>query len=451
MAPSWRARAVAPFAALAGVAAVAWIGLFGYGWSDYEIEALRSVEALVHGHLATFASLAPAYGGSLLLRAPFALLPSLWGGGNLAVYRALALPCLLAAAALGLWVHRRMRRAGASAVARAVALALFVCSPVMLPILELGHPEEILCACLCVAAVLLAAGGRPLAAGLLLGLAIGCKYWPVIAIGPVLLVLPQRRPRCLLACAFGAAALLAPIALLGSHFVAASSSAASTSSTIFQPWQAFWFVGVHGPVVHGLFGEVKPGYRTAPSWVGPISHPLVVLIGLALPAALWWQRGRRRLTGAGASGSGTGASTGVGTESRTEPLRARIESLRLSIPLADALLLMALTMLARCLFDTFDNVCYTLPFLFALLTWESSAGGSFAARRPALLALSAAALAWISFEVMPSIASADAQSAFFLAWTVPLAAQLAIRLYSPRLRTRLPAVLRPRSAPSATS
>ncbi len=76
----------------------------GFAWSDYEAEARPAFEALVHGHLALFLQLTPVYGGSLVLRAPFALAPELWGGGELAVYRMVALPCLLSAAALGVWL-----------------------------------------------------------------------------------------------------------------------------------------------------------------------------------------------------------------------------------------------------------------------------------------------------------------------------------------------------------
>ena len=102
----------------------------------------------------------PAYGGSLIERAPFALLPGLWGGGALEVYRAVAAPCLLATALLGVWLLARMRSAGGPRLARAVALAVCVANPITLRALELGHPEELLGACLCVAAVLLAGAAR---------------------------------------------------------------------------------------------------------------------------------------------------------------------------------------------------------------------------------------------------------------------------------------------------
>lgn len=399
-------RAVAPAMAALGVVCMSWLGLYGFAWNDYETEALPAVQALVHGHFAAFAQLAPSYGGSLLLRAPFAFLPSLWGGDSLAVYRAVSIPCLIAAALLGLWLCARMRAQGQSRLARAVALGLCVANPLTLRALELGHADELLEAVLCVAAVLLAAGSpkaemrrfalRPSAilAGVCLGLAIASKEWAVIAVGPVLLVLRAGRVQMLAAAAVAAAALLAPIALLSSSFVSATGSAASTASTIFQPWQAFWFLGHHGALVHGLFGNAKPGYRIAPSWVGPVSHPLIVLTGLALPAALWWQSRRR-------------AASSIGS--------------------ADALLLLALLTTLRCLLDTWDNVYYTLPMLISLLAWEAHAF-----RRPPVIALSASVLCWASFQWLPTTASPDLQAGFFLAWMAPLAGALAIRLYAPR-------------------
>src|SRR5664280_2279114 len=137
------ARENAPCAliALAGCAVLAWLGLYGFAWNDYDNEARAAFDALVHGHVEQFLRLAPAYGGSLVERAPFALIPGLWGGGELAVYRMVALPCQLASALLGVWLVARMRGEGRPALHRA---------------LEVGHPEELLGACLCVAAVLLA-------------------------------------------------------------------------------------------------------------------------------------------------------------------------------------------------------------------------------------------------------------------------------------------------------
>jgi hypothetical protein len=382
----------------AASAAMAWLGLYGFAWNDYDNEVRPAFDALAHGHLVEFLRLAPAYGGSLVERAPFALLPTSWGGGELAVYRMVALPCLLGAAGLGLWLVSLVRAEGRSSLSRAVTLGVCVANPLTLRALELGHPEELLGACLCVAAVLLASRDRPLPAAMLLGLAIANKQWALLAVGPVLLSLPAgRRLLCLAIAGAVATTILLPLTLVSSGgFMAGARGVAAPPSTIFQPWQAWWFLGHHGALVHGLFGAPKIGYRVGPSWVGMASHPSILLVGLALTAALWL--GRRRRTGSGA---------------------------RLSE--RDALLALALLLLARCVLDTWDTVYYPLPFILALLAWEVR--GS--AARPPVLALSSTVLAWVSFQWSPAHLSPDAQSAFFLAWSLPLAALLAFALHTP--------------------
>jgi hypothetical protein len=382
----------------AGCAMLAWLGLEGFAWSDYENEARPSFEALTHGHVLEFLRLAPTYGGSLVERAPFALIPGLWGGGQLAVYRMVALPCLLASAVLGVILLARMRSDGHSRLARAIALGVCVANPVTLRALELGHPEELLGGCLCVLAVLLAAGapanarGRALGAGVLLGLAIANKEWALLAAGPVLLALPARRRLLGLAGAVvSSAVVLAPLALASAGgFAASARSATVPASPIFQPWQLWWFLGHHGALVHGAFGVPKPGYRIGPAWTTDISHPLIILVGLAIAAALWLRtRGRR-------------------------------------LPAREALLALALVLLLRSVLDTWDAVYYPIPFLLALLAWEVRGSAS----RPPILALAATVLVWFSFQWLPDHVSPDAQAVFFLAWTLPSIAWLSLRVFA---------------------
>jgi Glycosyltransferase family 87 len=386
------ARENAPCAlmALVGSAALAWLGLFGFAWNDYDNEARVAFDALVHGHVEQFLRLAPAYGGSLVERAPFALIPGLWGGGELAVYRMVALPCLLASALLGVWLVARMRGEGRPALHRALALAVCVANPITLRALEVGHPEELLGACLCVAAVLLASEERGLWAGVALGLAFANKEWALLGAGPVLLALPAHRRAACAAVAVGVgAAVLAPLALVRSGgFVTATRATAAAPSGIFQPWQVWWFFGEHGALVHGAFGVAKPGYRIALGWTETISHPLVVLAGLA-PSLGLWLRGR-------------GARAGV----------------------RSALLALALAMLLRCVLDTWDTEYYLLPFVLAVLAWEVCAPVA----RPPVIALSVSVLAWLSFQWLPEQVSPDVQAALFLAWALPLAAVLARQL-----------------------
>jgi hypothetical protein len=421
----WRqARENALCALMAGVgcATMAWLGLYGFGWNDYDNEARPAFDVLVHGHVLDFLRLAPAYGGSLIERAPFAVIPGLWGGGELSVYRAVALPCLLAAAVLGVWLLSAMRAQGRSTLARAVTLGICVANPLTLRALEIGHPEELLGACMCVAAVLLADRDRPLWAGAVLGLAIANKEWALLAVGPVLLVLPAgRRLRCLASAGALAAAVLAPLVLVGSGgFLATTRGTAAPPSTIFQPWQAWWFFGHHGPLVHGLFGAPKPGYRTGPAWAGALGHPLILATGLALSASLWLRMRSTRPARSGGSITTIGSGAPAAGEARGDRPAAG------SLTVRDALLALALVLLLRCVLDTWDTVYYAVPFVFALLAWEVRGPED----RPPLLALSSTVLVWISFNP-PVHISPDAQAAFFLAWSLPLAAVLGRWLFRP--------------------
>ncbi len=398
-----RDNALCVFLAAAATATMAWLGLDGFAWNDYETEARPAFEALTHGHVLEFLRLAPIYGGSLVERAPFALLPGLWGGGQLAVYRTVALPCLLAAAVLGVWLVVRMRASRHSTLARAVTLGVCVANPITLRALEMGHPEELLGASLCVAAVILAARSRgdndhALLAGVLLGLAIANKEWALLAAGPVLLALPSRRALSMTCAAAVAAIILAPLALVGSSsFVAGARAAAATSgSVIFKPWQLWWFFGHHSALALGPLDVHQPGYRVGPAWASAISHPLILAVGLVLAGALW--------------------------------LHSRITALSER----QALLALAFVLLLRCLLDTWDESYYLLPFVFALLAWEITLD----TRRPPVFALASSALVWISFQWLPEHVSADVQAAAFLAWSVPLAVWLGLRLFSTGRQTR---------------
>jgi hypothetical protein len=377
---------------MVAVVGLAWLGLIGLAWNDYEVEAAPPFAALTRGDVVGFLQAAPAYGGSLVLRAPFAGVTAWLGGGELAVYRAVSIPCLLAGAALGVVLARRSPRHGW------LVLALATANPIALRALEIGHPEELLGGALCVGAVIAAAGSRGLLAGLLLGLALATKAWSVLAIGPVVLALaPGARLRALGVAGAVVAAVYAPLLAAGS-VAAIGAGVRTTGSVIFQPWQVFWFLGEPGLVVIGGDGFPKPdGWRTPPGWLAALTHPLIAI--LVIPASVVWAAVRRP----------------QGEE---------------------VLLLLALLFAARCLLDPWNNVYYGLPFLLALLAWE-------ALRRPAgppVLTLGATAAAWASFEWLPRVLGPDAQSLAYLAWMLPLCMLL--------VRSALPASSRS-SAPSS--
>lgn len=382
------------------VLVVAWLALGDWAWTDYDDETRPALDALVNGHVGAFLHLAPAYAGSLVLRAPFVLATKLWGGGELAIYRAAAAPCLIASAILAIWLAARMRRLGRSSGARALVVFLCVANPITLPALEIGHPEELLGAALCVGAVLAATEDRPVWAGILLGLAVANKEWAVLAAGPVLIGLPRGRVRALVVSSAVAGAVLAPLLIGGSQALLSEAKVSSASAgAIFQPWQAWWFLGSHGHVVRGLYGNIKVGYRTPPGWIEGVAHPLIVALAIPLTLLCVWLRARggRR-------------------------------------PVHEALLLLSLLLFVRCVLDPWDISYYSLPFLIALLTWETM---SFT--RPPVVALTASAVAWFVFQATSTKLglSADAQSAVFLVVALPALAALAAALYAPGISERL--------------
>jgi hypothetical protein len=386
-----------------------WLRLQGFAWNDYDEEASAAMRALIAGDVHGFLSQVPVYGGSLVVRAPFAAAVAALGGGELAVYRAVSIPCLVAVALLGLVLVHRMDTQGRSTGARALVFGLCIVNPVTLRALELGHPEEMLCAALAIGAVLAAVDRRTILAAVLLGLAIATKSWAVLAIGPVLLALPARR---LLALGIAGAltlAVLAPIMLAvppASHGALVKS--ATATGYIFVPWQLFWFLGESHHIVMGNYGIPKPfGYRTPPEWLQPLTHPLIAF--LVVPLSLAWARVHR-------------AAARLGSE--------------------HVLLLLALLLLLRCVLDPWNVIYYELPFILALLSWEALC-------RPDRLpvgALASSALVWFTFETAPKWLSPDMQSLLFIAWALPLVGWMARTAFAPSAaRTSR------RSAPHATA
>ncbi len=373
--------------------ALAWNGLLTAAFTDYEVEAEPALQALRTGHVLRFLEALPAYGGSLILRAPFALLPRLWHGGDVAMFRSMAAPCLVATVALGVALWARGDASGASRPACWLALALTGTSPIALWALDTGHPEELLGGVLAIAAVLAATSERPLAAGVLVGLAVASKPWALVVVVPVLVALPAGRRRALLGAAAAGGAVLAPMLLTTGAGLHGTLASARTAGTIFQPWQVFWFFGDHGHHVVGIHGD-KVGYRAAPDWAGSISHPLLVLVAVAVAVGV--AATRHALRGGHALGAG------------------------------DALALLTLVLVLRCLLDTWNVSYYAFPACAALVAWELEAR-----RRAPVVGLVVILLTWTTFALAPSVASPDLQSLLYLSWSVPEALLLGWMLLHP--------------------
>jgi len=379
-------RAATTVGALLCVLVLGWLGLTGFALTDYDLEAADAFWALRTGDLAAFLSLVPAYGGSFVLRAPFAWLTALWGGGELAVYRAVSLPGMLACAALAVAVVGRMRDLRRSRLDRAVVLIALVASPLALSALEIGHPEELLGGALCVAAVLVARA-RPSLAGVLIGLAVANKPWALVAVPVVLAAVPASRVLRTGAVA-GAVALLAlaPLFLLCGNF-ARNAVGMSSTGDIFQPYQVWWFLG-EGGRLHEQFGVGTRVLRHAPEWLMPVTRPVILTVPALLAGAWWWRR-------------------------RADP--------------SGALLLLALVLHLRCLLDPWNTGYYALPALLALVTWE----GLHRRDRPPVLALAFVAASWLSSELLFTRVGADVQSVVYLAWALPLAGGMVHVLFRP--------------------
>jgi hypothetical protein len=374
--------------AIAASLVMAWWKPWQVTLNDYAGEAAGPLLALLHGRILTFLSTAPTYGPSLELRAPFALIASLANGSALLIYRFAALPCLLATAGLGVWIAVELRRAGRGILTALLTIGVCVANPLTYYALEIGHPEELLGGVLCVLAVVLAYRGRALLAGVVLGLAIANKEWALIAIAPVLLALPAGRIRALITAGAVSALMLGPIALASASAKAASGRiTADDTGAIFYTEQIWWFLGRRGPWVASMAGQIMPGYRLPPTWLEGRAHMLIVWIGLPLG----WLAARRRM--------------------RRE----------------DALALLALLALLRCMLDPWDLVYYPLPFILALLSWET-----LVRRRPPFGALAATLAAWAIFEYLPLHVSANQQGLTFLIASVCATAALCWVIYRPR-------------------
>ena len=136
-----------------------------------------------------------------------------------------------------------------------------------------------------------------------------------------------------------------------------------------------------------------------PAWVSRLAHPLIVGITLPLTLLCAWLRRRRAPR-----------------------------------PENEALLLLVLLLLLRCALDPWDNWYYPLPFLLALLVWETLSTD----RAPVLALLASAGVWFLTQWAVPSHGfSDDAQALLFMAMAVPASFAIIAGLYVPGFGQRL--------------
>lgn len=357
---------------VAGAVYVAWRGFHVQTTGDYGVDFAPAMAALLDGHLGAFFAHLPTdgAGGSLLLRAPAAATAKWLGGGALAQFRAGALESVLACGAVGAALASSMRRRGCLEIARAAVIGFCVLAPMVLDAILFGHPEEALGAALCVGAMLLAADGRPMLAGLMLGAAVVNKPWALLAVGPVLISAAAGARKAALAAT--ALPLAWGLSILAGGGVGDLVRAYSSLSPVAHPPDVWW------PLAHlRRVPGVTPAYL-APSLLTHWARRLVVPIGFAISGLL-----ARR------------------------PRRA-----------VDPFALLALLMLVRCMLDPSNHVYYQLPFVIACCAWESRTRGW------PLLSLLATLGFFLEFHTVPAIGSLNDQFAFYLLVSLPIACVL---------------------------
>lgn len=297
--------------------------------NDFIREAWRPYRLLAHGHVLGFLRTGPGYTGSLVLRAPLALLAAALGAGPHGTYIITALPCVVAPAFLAGWLSSERNAAAKSQAGRRQRrvwpLDVFMLAPPAVLCINGGHPEDILGAVLCVAAALLARRGSVHAAGVTLGIALINKSWAVVALPLVIALMPSdRRLRGFITTVAVAAAVLVPVELIRMTGSGGSGTGlGGGTGTLFLIPQLWWFFGRN-------------------SWAAREAHYLLVIIAWAVTAAWWWSRIHRK---------------------RERPTAAA------------ALLMLALVFFLRASLDPWDNGYYYAPFMLAVMTYEDGRGG----------------------------------------------------------------------------
>jgi hypothetical protein len=261
----------------------------------------------------------------------------------------------------------------------------------------------VLAAVLAVGAVIAAGRRHWVVAGLMLGAAVATKQWAFLAAIPMLIAAPAgTRVRAALTCAALAAALTLPmLAADPGRFHAAQSNVSTESSytntvTASNLWWAFASES-YGEGID-IYGHAKQiAQFSLPNDVGRSLH--MGVIGVALVLSLLYARRR-----AGRAGW---------------------------VP-DDVLQLLALLFLLRCMLDPLTFSYHHTPFLVALISFEA-----LRRRVPVLSAYTIVALLLMNEVVVPS-GDAGLINAFYLGWTIPLAAYMGVSLYAPeRLESRL--------------
>jgi hypothetical protein len=347
-----------------------------FGWGgDFYTEALAPLKVLAHGHVLTFIKTGPAYLGGVVIEAALAL-PGIWLGlSGSAVYYLAVVPAILAAPALAGWsIHRR----GGQPRISDLPLALIVLNPVTLCCLGFGHPEDLLAACLVLAAVIEGSRGSARAPIILIAVAIAVQPFAILAAPLVWSVSPHPR-RIALMSILATAVFWLPVITIHEVSLGAGDTAGFVGAgvgAIDYPEQFFYWFGSN-------------------NWCFREAHMLIPL-GAAALTGLWHLQQRSR----------------PAADKTTE-----------------ALWLLALLLLIRCAFDPWDTPYYHLPFLMVLMALD--------ARSTRRLPIMSVAASFVAFSLVSPDAHAATADPHLVAvhYTVVAGVALvllAVRVYAPQ-------------------
>jgi len=219
-----------------------------------------------------------------------------------------------------------------------------------------------------------------------------------------------RRGRLLLVAGATAFAGLAPFYLgSGAAHARGSLNGLRITPSYFHPEQLFW--PLRAKVLAP--GSAIPGYR-GPEILAHVAHPLIVALALPLSGLFAWR------------------------------LR------RAAVQRRDALALLALLLLLRCVLDPWDSIYYLVPAVLALVAWEALVREGLPSGAIALVALG-----HLTFVTLEPRITPDALAACYLAWALPATALLAraafagVRAADPRPQAMSSAIAA-RTSPGAT-
>jgi hypothetical protein len=373
---------------LAAPALAVVIALRAQGLGDYPTDAGPALTAIAHGSLSGFFAHQPAMGPlSLWLRAPAVMLAAALHDGVIGSYRWGCLVCVLAVAAVAVWMARIAARRGAGPAAILLIIAICLLNPLVGDAIYWGHPEELLTASLAVAALLAACDGRPLLTGVLAGLAVAGKQWAILVLVPALLIIERRRIRAVTAALVASAGMWLPmlVANAGAFMHAVRYIASPQPVVTFFTW-LYPFSPAATVRVANIFGDARRFEAHRVVGLEAAARPLITLLGVAIPVIVWWRRGRR----AGA---------------------------------AEILTAAAIVFVLRCALDPGSAGYYHFPLLLILLALDVEAG-----RRLPVAALAGCAAAFVVLDRLAAYLSAGLANGAYIAATVAGCAMLVAEL-----------------------